>query len=173
MAPSWAPGTAQVCARKQKGGHLPAPEWTREGCKQPRLAWMKCDPDQPVPKTLPRGSRCEAFHDVVTNLFPPLPTPSPEPQPRDSPTGHTVASPRDLKKTPISAWGTRHRSTTTHHPRHVTTCDVHTWTSEAPTAPLSSSLSLALLKGHPASSWPHCTRQNPLAQRSRPTHSVP
>lgn len=83
-APSGAPGTAQVCARKQEGGHywppsgLGSPE---EGRKLPRLARVKCDPDEPVPKSLPRGPRCPALHHAAptsSHRRPPHPlSPSP------------------------------------------------------------------------------------------------
>lgn len=153
-APSGAPGTAQVCARKQEGGHywppsgLGSPE---EGRKLPRLARVKCDPDEPVPKSLPRGPRCPALHHAATNLFPPPPTPSPEPQPRGSPAGHTAASPRDLKKTPISAGGP---ITEPRPPTVLDTCPPPTRTPGGPAAPTA-----------PHSAWlcwrdtPHCTRQ--------------
>lgn len=51
-----------------------------EGYKQPRLAWGKCDPDKPLPKSLLTRLSVPGLHDVVANnLFLPLLTPPLEP----------------------------------------------------------------------------------------------
>lgn len=73
----------QVCAQKQMGYIHLLPSVFRspgEGYEQPRLAWGKCGPDKPLPKSLLMRLLSQALHDVVANnLFPPLLTPSLEP----------------------------------------------------------------------------------------------